>query len=104
MTPAEIKEMEFIKHFYFCLLVAIRLHQNSYPHESHKGIILFIKRWLDNAQKMKLFPCYILDDICFLRNEIKSGKDGKEMELIINKAYDLFTELIESANKISQND
>jgi len=59
-----------IGHFYFCLLVGIRMHIN------HSGIIAepmmkrFVNKWLNNAKKYKIFDSVVSSDILWLQKEI----------------------------------
>lgn len=95
LTLTERVEVEQIVHFYFCLIVAIKIDKKNTSYNNTYRIH-FLNNWLLNCQKKKLFSKHLIEDIKWLRNEINKGKKFNEMESTIIHAYNMFLTLSNS--------
>lgn len=77
---------EELAHLAWCLLVAIRLSQTQGKIRTDLQIHMFIMQWLATAQKRKLFPRSVAQDILWFINEGKrygfSAKLHRKVEYI----------------------
>lgn len=78
-------ESDVLGHFAWCLLVAVKLAQQSGKITGKGSEHLFIMNWLANAQKYKVFPRSVASDILWLQSEGK--KNGIKADLIGNAEY-----------------
>ncbi|WP_168195943.1 DUF2913 family protein [Nissabacter sp. SGAir0207] len=86
MSQQEIKrEKGELGHFAWCLLVALKLAQQSGKVTNKTSEHLFVMGWLANAQKYKLFSRAVASDILWLQSEGK--KKGAKANLIGNADY-----------------
>ncbi|UIA90997.1 DUF2913 family protein [Erwinia tracheiphila] len=60
---------EELAHLAWCLLVAVKLSQKQGKIRTDLQIHMFIMQWLTTAQKRKLFPRSVAQDILWLINE-----------------------------------
>ncbi|EOS92865.1 DUF2913 family protein [Erwinia tracheiphila] len=60
---------EELAHLALCLLVAVKLSQKQGKIRTDLQIHMFIMQWLTTAQKRKLFPRSVAQDILWLINE-----------------------------------
>ncbi|UWM63510.1 hypothetical protein [Enterobacter sp. CP102] len=82
------KDLLDINHFYYCLLVALRLRKKLVPFESDNQRKSFTINWLYTAQKRKLFPRITHAEILWLVDEfMKFNKNMSELEACIDKIY-----------------
>ncbi|HBQ5643506.1 hypothetical protein AAFL49_14335 [Klebsiella michiganensis] len=82
------KDLLDINHFYYCLLVALRLRQKIVPFESDNQRKRFIINWLYTAQKRKSFSKITHAEILWLVEEfMKFNKSLPELEACIDKIY-----------------
>ena len=71
-TPAcQKRPTAELAHLAWCLLVALRIEVNDGRSASDLQQHVFIMRWLANAQKRKLFPRSVADDILWLQAQGK---------------------------------
>lgn len=103
LTGGEKKEVDAIVHFYFCLIVALKINHRYCLHTDSHSRLLFLKKWLLNSQEKKIFNRHLLEDISWLRNEINDGRGYCEMEKIISVAYSMFCSLQAENNKHNYN-
>ena len=61
-----------IGHFYFCLLVGIRMHIKRTGLSNEPVMKRFVSKWLNDAKKHKIFDTVVSSDILWLQNEIIS--------------------------------
>lgn len=80
-----IHETDALGHFAWCLLVAVKLAQQSGKITGKHSEHLFIMNWLANAQKYKVFPRSVASDILWLQSEGK--KSGVQARLLGNAEY-----------------
>lgn len=77
---------EELAHLAWCLLVAVKLSQKQGKIRTDLQIHMFIIQWLTTAQKRKLFPRSVAQDILWLINEGKrygfSAKLHRKLEYI----------------------
>lgn len=59
-----------VGHFYFCLLVSIKIELKINNGASQAEMKKFISRWLKNAKDRKIFDHLLLNDILWLENEM----------------------------------
>lgn len=82
------KDLLDINHFYYCLLVALRLRKKFFPFESDNLRKRFIIDWLYTAQKRKSFSKITHAEILWLVDEfMKFNKNMSELEACIDKIY-----------------
>lgn len=93
LTGGERKEVDAIVHFYFCLIVALKInHRYCFRRDNHSRL-LFLKKWLSNSQEKKIFNRHLLEDISWIKSEINGGRNYSEIENIIFVAYGMFFSL-----------
>ncbi|MBK0004226.1 hypothetical protein [Erwinia sp. S38] len=63
------KDLRDINHFYYCLIVALRLRKNCIPIETESQRKRFIINWLYTAQKQKAFSRITHAEILWLVEE-----------------------------------
>lgn len=97
MSIIEQMELKQTVHFYFCLLIAVKIDRRYAPQKSDIDRRLFIQRWLANAQRRKLFSKHLIDDIRWLKGEINKGQNYVEIEFIIFNAYNLYRYSLDKA-------
>lgn len=90
LSVTEQKEFRQTAHFYYCLLIAVKMDRRYAPQKSGFSRKMFIQNWLDEAQKNKLFGKHLIDDIRWLKGEIDKGRECMEIESLIINAYDLY--------------
>lgn len=67
-----------LAHLAWCILVAVRLARREGKARSSLATHMFIMQWLSTAQKRKLFPKTLAQDIIWLQNEGKLyGPDAR---------------------------
>lgn len=67
-----------LAHLAWCILVAVRLARREGKALSSLATHMFIMQWLSTAQKRKLFPKMLAQDIIWLQNEGKRyGPDAR---------------------------
>lgn len=104
LTECEKKEVDAIVHFYFCLIVALKINHRYCLYRDGRSRLLFLKKWLSNSQEKKIFNRHIMEDISWLRSEINDGRGYCEMEKIIYVAYSMFYSLQVENNENKYNE
>lgn len=67
-----------LAHLAWCILIAVRLARREGKARSSLATHMFIMQWLSTAQKRKLFPKTLAQDIIWLQNEGKRyGPDAR---------------------------
>lgn len=59
-----------VGHFYFCLLVSIKIEMKINKDVSQDEMKMFISRWLGNAKDRRIFGHLLLNDILWLEDEL----------------------------------
>lgn len=67
-------DVSAINHFYYCLLIAIKMRAEKYPEESMILKKRYIEGWLKSAQQKKLFKKIVLPEIKWLLEELSGIK------------------------------
>lgn len=66
----KIYDFKKVDHFYFCLLVSIKIEMKINKDVSQAEMKEFIFRWLKNAKDRRIFDNLLLNDILWLENEM----------------------------------
>lgn len=97
------KDLLNINHFYYCLLVALRLRQKFVPFETDNQRKRFIINWLYTAQKRKSFSRITHAEIIWLIEEfMKFNNSLSELDACIVKIYRTSLEYLADNSCISQ--
>ncbi|MDF6517992.1 hypothetical protein [Leclercia adecarboxylata] len=92
------KDLRDINHFYYCLIVALRLRKKCIPFETDPQRKRFIINWLYTAQKQKSFSRITHAEILWLVEEFtRINKSLSELEASLEKIYRISLEYL--ANK-----
>lgn len=83
----DLNEIKQVTHFYYCLLVAIKIErkEKGYAHEEY--FISYVRKWLLDAEKKKLFPIYIKEELNWLTKQLKGVKNIHNFEIFVNRVY-----------------
>lgn len=99
------KDLLNINHFYYCLLIALRLRKKIVPFESDNQRKRFIINWLYTAQKRKSFSRVTHAEILWLVEEfMKFNKSLSELEVCIDKIYRTSLEYLADNSSIREPD
>lgn len=92
MTPeAVFNGLEEKRHFYFCLLVAVRLKRKQGRVFSNRQKNAFIMKWLKKAS----FSPFARSEILWLRGEILRHPPDRDMEPILMLIYNTASAMAE---------
>ncbi len=95
-----LNELIILNHFYYCFLLAIKIRKYNLPSSDGKQGINFLKNWLSNAQKKKLFDKLVYDEIQWLKETIfDAGICCAEFEFNIELIYQRSTEMIQTEER-----
>ncbi|HFZ0430703.1 TPA: hypothetical protein ACIJNZ_004347 [Klebsiella pneumoniae] len=94
MPSDEEQEINCIYHFYFCFLIASGIAFKGKDGKTSKTRFRFMMNWLDNAKGTHLFPSYVEDEIKWLMQELKIGKDAKHVHRIASNAYHVYDRIL----------
>ncbi|WP_413728256.1 hypothetical protein [Sodalis sp. RH19] len=87
-----------ITHFYYCLLIAIKIAKRDKMLMTDNAMKLYIHRWLKNAQEKKIFHKIIYNEISWLRAELNCG-DSSCFEEKIKTIYTRCQQISDEHNK-----
>lgn len=88
-------EVVSLNHFYYCLLIALKIRTRWYPGESKSARKKYIKEWLHTAQERKLFSSVIFPEVVWLLDEVSKGRFNPEwFEQSIERIYLASLEMI----------
>ncbi|NDO83780.1 hypothetical protein CJP72_24460 [Citrobacter sp. NCU1] len=95
MVSVRKDEVVSLNHFYYCLLIALKIRVRRYPGETKSARKKYIERWLRSAQKRKLFSSVIFPEVLWLLDEISKGQFNPErFEYTIERIYLLSLEMM----------
>lgn len=83
-------------HFYFCLLVALRLFSCKRQLTTIRQKNAFIMRWLKNAEQVASFRQRARSEIVWLRGEILRHSPDRDVEPILLMIYRTACEMSET--------
>lgn len=69
-----LNEIIVLNHFYYCLLLAIKLRKNNSFCAGNSHMKPFLRKWLTVAKKKKLFSKLVFDEICWLSASLNDRK------------------------------
>jgi hypothetical protein len=75
-------------HFYYCILIALKMNAKSKKSGSVRGKNNFLLKWLRNAQNNTIFPPDITSEIEWLRAKIISSGPDTDLEPMLQYVYD----------------
>ncbi len=75
-------------HFYYCILVALKLYVNSKKSGGVRGKNNFLLKWLRNAQNNTIFHPDITSEIEWLRGKIISAGPDADLEPMLQYVYE----------------
>lgn len=65
-----VNDFKKVEHFYFCLLVSMKIEMKINKDVSQAEMRKFICQWLKNAKDRKVFDNLLLNDILLIENEM----------------------------------
>lgn len=74
-------------HFYYCLLIAIKLKAREFPRWTSTSKNLFVKGWVDTAKRNNIFDLAINSEINWLRAILKNSSGVKDIESLVENVY-----------------
>ncbi len=74
-------------HFYYCLLVALKMHGKSKKAGGIRGKNNFLLKWLRRAQDNNIFPPDITSEIEWLRGKIIQAGYDTDLEPMLDFVY-----------------
>ncbi|MCX8955848.1 hypothetical protein [Erwinia psidii] len=93
MTEVVFNGLEDRIHFYFCLLVALRLMRKQGRLSSHRQKNAFIMKWLKNAGRVASFHPCASSEIVWLRSEILRHPPDRDLEPVLMLIYQTASEM-----------
>jgi len=75
-------------HFYYCVLVALKIHANTRKARGVRSQNNFLLKWLRNAQNNALFAADVTSEIVWLRSKIISAGPDADLEPMLQYVYD----------------
>lgn len=83
----DLNEIKQVTHFYYCLLVAIKIERKGKRCVHEEYFVNYVHKWLLDAEKKKLFPRYIKNELDWLTKELKGVKSIHNYEMFVNRVY-----------------
>lgn len=74
-------------HFYYCILVALKIYVKTRKPGNVRGINNFLLKWLRNAQDDMIFHPDINSEISWLRGKIISSGPDADLEPMLQYVY-----------------
>lgn len=74
-------------HFYYCVLVALKMHGKSKKSGGIRGKNNFLLKWLRRAQDNNIFPPDITSEIEWLRGKIIQAGYDTDLEPMLDFVY-----------------
>lgn len=99
----DITAVKKIMHFYYCLLVNIRIRRIYYSNIKRQDNSRSLKKWLKKAKEKKLLDQLVSNEVDWLMTEIDKYTPI-QFELRIKKIYYLSKEIIESEGPEQQHE
>lgn len=92
-----------INHFYYCLLIAIKIMKKERKNNDSEKQRSYIKRWLQNAQKREIFDKIVYSEIQWLLSELSALKfsPGK-FEHSVERIYIISLHMVNRHKVISE--
>lgn len=96
-----LHELIILNHFYYCLLLAIKLRKYNLPSINSINQKTFIKQWLFTAQKKRLFDKLVYDEIQWLIESLSDKSITiKTFEFNIELVYHRSCEMIREKEEL----
>lgn len=81
------QQLRIKQHFYYCLLIALKLARQERQLFSVQNKNVFILKWLNDARKNKLFPKDADAEITWLTYKINTAGDNLDPENMLEEIY-----------------
>jgi len=79
----DIHRIKRVHHFYYCLLIAVKMYRCERPFLNRIDENVFIYTWLKKAAKNNIFECALYDEIAWLRTQLRGRGIRSEVAAII---------------------
>ncbi|UJA60593.1 hypothetical protein L1E13_01820 [Enterobacter hormaechei] len=67
----DIHRIKRVHHFYYCLLIAVKMYRCERPSLNRIDENTFIYTWLKKTAKNNIFECALHDEIAWLRTQLR---------------------------------
>lgn len=79
----DIHRIKRVHHFYYCLLIAVKMYRCERPFLNRIDENVFICTWLKKAAKNTIFECALYDEIAWLRTQLRGHGIRSDVAAII---------------------
>ena len=79
----DIHRIKRVHHFYYCLLIAVKMYRCERPFLNRIDENVFIYTLLKKAEKNNIFECALYDEIAWLRTQLRGHGIRSDVAAII---------------------